>query len=80
MEERNPTIISHWSLVISHWKTKNKGVPEPVEGQKRRLGGGTKPNSNKVFVGLRACASPNLRVIWNRWVTVFLLSSPHRTI
>ncbi|WP_269544612.1 hypothetical protein [Dactylococcopsis salina] len=25
-------------MVISHWKTNNKGVPEPVEGQKCRFG------------------------------------------
>ena len=32
--------ISHWSLVIGKQRTKDEGVPEPVEGQKRRLGGG----------------------------------------
>ena len=39
-ETQQQLVISYWSLVISDLLrfTKDKGVPEPVEGQKRRLG------------------------------------------
>ena len=45
-------------LVISHWKTKNKGVPEPVEGRK------TKDKGQKCRLG-RDVPVTELVEVWN---------------